>query len=107
MAYSNFNISAIGTPTLEVYLQSIVVGELIKLSQLKTFFFECHICIHIHDITSYLSLHTISAESAHLSNNILYQSINGEHYIGMDTKHLPTSVFIRCRVDIACYIIII
>ena len=35
-----------------------------------------------------------------LSDDILNQSVDGEHDVGMDTKHFPTCVLKRCVVNI-------
>ena len=49
MLLSNLNISAIGNPTLELYFQTIVVGELIELRHLK----QNNVCFYIHVTAAY------------------------------------------------------
>jgi len=44
--------------------------------------------------------HTIYGH--YLSDGVLHKSINGEHNIGVDTKHLPARVLVRGAVNVTC-----
>jgi len=44
--------------------------------------------------------HTIYGH--YLSDGVLHKSINGEHDIGVDTKHLPARVLVRGAVNVTC-----
>ena len=48
-------------------------------------------------ISVYLSMSTL-----YLSHYILYESVNGEDHVSMNTKHLTASVLIAVRVNITC-----